>query len=129
VNKPKIQATGLLLGTFIAGALVGGAATAFAELQLGGGDNNRRTYMEMLQEELSLTEHQRALVEEFLASYNDATHMVWLETVPRYDEIRSNVRAEIMAILDETQQETYSAMIARSDSVRAERRRRSNEKK
>ena len=128
MNKSKLQATGLLLGTFVAGALVGGAATAFAELDLKPDRNTKRSYIEMLETELGLSEHQRALAEEFLSSYNDATHSVWLETVPRYDEIRSNVRAEIMGVLDETQQETYRGMIAHSDSVRAERRRKSNEK-
>lgn len=128
MNKPKIQATGLLLGTFIAGALVGSAATAFAELDLKNDRGRKLGYIELLESELNLTAHQRALAEEFLSSYNNATHAVWLETVPRYDEIRSNVRAEIMSVLDETQQEIYRRMIVHGDSVRAERRRKSNEK-
>ncbi len=123
VNRSKIQATGLLLGTFVAGTVVGGAATAFAEWDFDSETDKRPGYIELLQGELNLTANQRALSEEFLSRYNDASHAIWNDIAPRYEEVRSNVRAEIMGVLDDDQQTVYSGMIARSDSLRAERRR------
>ena len=126
MNKSKLQATGLLLGTFVAGTIVGGATAAFADLRFGDGDNERPSYIELLQGQLNLTAYQRALAEEFISRYNDESHAVWDDVAPRYDAIRSNVRAEIMGVLDQEQQNTYSGMIARSDSLRAERRRKAH---
>lgn len=129
MNRPKLQATGLLLGTFVAGAVVGGATAAFAELDFNGGKNEQPSYIELLEDKLNLTGHQRALAEEFISRYNDESHAIWDDVAPRYDELRANVRSEIMDVLDTDQRTIYEDMIARSDSSRAERRRKRHDNK
>ena len=129
MNKSKLQATGLLLGTFVAGTVVGGATAAFAELDFDDEKNERPSYIELLEGELNLTAHQRALAEEFISRYNDESHAIWDDVAPRYDELRSSVRSEIMDVLDPDQRNIYEGMIARSDSMRAERRRKRHENK
>lgn len=122
MNKAKLQATGLLLGVFLAGTIVGGAASAVAERVNRKDDGRRMSYIERLERDLALSTHQRALAEEFISQYNEEMHKVWEEVSPRYEQIRSNVRKEIIGILDNDQKALYAAINERSDSVRAERK-------
>jgi len=128
VNKAKLQATGLLIGVFLAGTIVGGAASAVAERVNRKDDGKRLSYIERLERDLSLSTQQRALAEEFLSQFNEEMHLVWEEVSPRYELIRSNVRKEIMGILDNDQRGLYAAMNQRSDSLRAERKHKAHDK-
>lgn len=131
LNRSKLLAFGLLSGVFVAGGVVGGAARAGLanrpEKDRGRQERSdrapreRRSYTDRLAGELQLTPIQRDSLEHILATYQDAMDALWAEVRPRMQTIRTEVRGEIRAMLDETQQERFTAHLARVDSARAAR--------
>ncbi len=125
LNRSKLLAAGLLVGTFITGAAVGGALSA------AWGDGDRGTpreparhhgYAERLQAELALSTEQRDSVAAILTRREEQMHAIWQGVRPRFDSLRTAIRGEIMALLNDEQQGKYQALIERSDSLRALRR-------
>ena len=123
MNRSKLVAAGLLFAAFAAGVAVGGAVSA------AWGENEatavepiepppRKSYAERLQEDLALTPAQRDSVEAILDHVEPDMHALWEEIAPRFDSLRSAVRREIMAVLDDQQQAMYAELIARGDSAR-----------
>jgi hypothetical protein len=127
LNRSKLYAFALLVVVFAAGAVAGGAVSAAWGDRARGRDRTTterrddRSYVGRLQRDLALTPAQRDSAERIVASYQGAMHEIWSEMRPRMDTIRTEIRTQIMAVLDSTQQETYRAMIARSDSARGTR--------
>ncbi len=122
MNKSKLVATGLLLAVFISGLIVGGAASALADRNDERDTRRtRRPYHEVLQEKLSLTDGQHDSIETILHDWRTSVRALYDERDRRLGVIRKDTRAEIVSVLDESQSELYQQMIARDDSIRAER--------
>lgn len=129
MNKSKLAAGGLLSAMFISGVIVGGAGSAaLADREREEDDpprQERRPYVEILQENLGLVPAQRDTIEVLLDGFNTAYRQAWRELqdeeARRIREIRLHWRGEIRGVLDDGQVETYRQMLARSDSLRAER--------
>lgn len=128
LNRSKILAAALLVAVFAAGIAVGAAASAaWGDRTPAPASTERperresrrdRSYLDWLDEELTLTPVQRDTVKHILEGYQGSMHEIWIELRPRMDTIRLRVRQQIMPILDSTQQDRYRALIARSDSGR-----------
>ncbi len=115
----------LIAATFAAGAAAGSVASA------AWGDEGRteersrrqrRSYADWLQQELQLTSAQRESIQVVLERRQELMHDIWSEMRPRFDTLRSQIRVEIGALLDEEQQNRYQALITKRHSARAARR-------
>ncbi|MFN2316012.1 MAG: hypothetical protein ABR602_04955 [Gemmatimonadales bacterium] len=114
------RATLLLLAAFVAGGLVGGAATMATDLQQHEDKGNHRErpgYAERLTTELAMTSEQRQAVEEILARYEPTMDSLMraMRHSPETRAVRDAVRSEIRALLTPEQQERYADMLARQD--------------
>ena len=129
LNRPKLWASVLLLSVFAAGGAIGGVASAAWDWSRGSeattrrdrsnrDDRSRGGYAERLEEILSLTPTQRTEVDSILARQQRAMRELWEEVNPKFDDLRHEVRAQIMEILDEVQREQYRELIAQSDRRR-----------
>jgi hypothetical protein len=130
LNKSKLLAGALLTAVFAAGAVVGAAVFAPRPPQADARDHadstragrrersRERSYIGWLEAELALAPAQRDTVERILDGYQGAMQEIWTEVRPRMDSIRLQIRGQIMAVLDSTQQERYRMLAGRSDSTR-----------
>ncbi len=121
LNKSKLWAVALLIATFVAGVATGGAVSAAMGHDDGDGrrEGRRAGYSERLQQELALTPTQRASVDTILDRRQTAMRELWQGVAPRFDSLRTQIRGEIMQVLDERQRTMFAAMIGKSDSTRA----------
>jgi hypothetical protein len=129
-SRSQLVAGALLAAVFAAGLVVGAAAFATRgdkvvtrERSAGEREGRRerpreRSYIGWLEAELALAPAQRDTVERILDGYQGAMQEIWTEVRPRMDSIRLEIRGEIMAVLDSTQQERFLVLAARSDSNR-----------
>jgi hypothetical protein len=124
VNRSKVFALALLAAVFVAGGAVGVAASGawhgHRQREVDRRDR-RETYSDRLQRELGLTAPQRDTVERIVTGFQGHMDRIWAEMRPRMDSVRDGIRAQIMLVLDSTQQVRYRALIARSDSARGAR--------
>ncbi len=81
----------------------------------------RLSYIDRLDRELHFTPEQRDSVVAILQRHDASTKEIWRESRRRFEEVRAQLRADIMKVLNEEQRERYRALIARSDSLRAVR--------
>lgn len=114
------RATALLLAAFLAGALVGGAATMVADRhqhESKRAPRERPTYAERLTTELGMSSEQRQAVEEILARYEPTMDSLMrsMRYSPETRVVREAVRREIRMLLTPEQQEKYAAMLERQD--------------
>jgi hypothetical protein len=127
MNRSKLAAGGLLSAMFISGVIVGGTGSAALADREEADEPRpaRRPYVEILQENLGLVPEQRDTIEVLLDGFNTAYRHAWRELqdeeARRIHDIRQNWRGEILRVLDSGQADTYRQMLARSDSIRAER--------
>jgi hypothetical protein len=126
MNRSKVLALALLAAVFVAGGLVGIAGSgAWRGHRASVADrrDHRETmsYADRLQRDVNLTQAQHDTVEQIVTGYQGHMDRIWAEIRPRMDSLRDDIRAQIMMVLDSTQQVRYRALIARSDSVRAAR--------
>ncbi len=122
MNKSKLVASGLLLAVFVSGLIVGGAANALADrTEERSPREARRPYTEVLRDTLSLSDGQHDSIETILQGWRTSVRELYDERDRRIGEIRKDTRAEIISILDHPQSDLYQQMIARDDSIRAER--------
>jgi hypothetical protein len=142
LNRSKLWAATLLLGVFAAGIAVGGPA--WNEFNYDRSDERSRrgdssesrdrrhkSYSERLQEELVLTAEQRTAVEAILERRQSEMREAWRQMNTQIDTLRQHISNEIMAVLDEGQQEKYRELLAhsrrRGDRERAPRENRNHE--
>jgi len=131
LNRSKLLAGALLAAVFAAGAVVGAAAFAPRPPQVEARDHaadstregrrersRERSYIGWLEAELALAPAQRDTIERILGGYQGAMQEIWTEVRPRMDSIRLQIRGQILAVLDSTQQARYRVLAARSDSSR-----------
>ena len=123
LNRPKLWATGLLVAMFVTGAAVGGGVIRAwggerAEVDprdRGASDRSRPpSYAERLEVALALTPEQRAAVDSILARRESDMQDLWQQMQPKFDALRDTIRAKIMDVLDEEQQERYRELLERS---------------
>ena len=122
LTRSRLQAAILLVATFAAGAVVGGAASA----AWGRGPDSRRRdhgFAAVLQRELTLTPSQRDSVQAILRRYDPEMRAVWDAMRPRFDSLRAKIHADIDRGLDRQQQAAFRRFSARQDSIQAARRR------
>lgn len=126
IGRSKVWAAAVVAAAFVAGIAVGGAASAALgdrDRDRGRESNPRLSYIERLDRELRFTPEQRDSVAAILRRHDATTKEIWRESRQRFEQVRAQLRAEIMRVLNEEQRERYRALIARSDSLRAARER------
>ncbi len=122
MNKSKLVASGLLLAVFVSGLIVGGAASALADrTEEGAPTRARRPYHEMLRDTLRLSDGQHDSIQTIIQDFRSSVRELYDERDRRLAEIRKDARAEMISLLDHPQSDVYQQMIARDDSIRAER--------
>jgi hypothetical protein len=132
MTKSRLGAGLLLLATFILGGFFGGAVSTYAERRdfaKRHGHKERPTYVERLDQEVSLRPAQRDSVSAILDRHKPVMDSLWAIVGPQFDSERESIRREIRAVLSPEQLERYNAMTQRQDVRRAEQRERSRNEK
>jgi len=88
-----------------------------------GSRDRRQGYLDWLSSELDLTADQKTQVQTIVESYHEEVSALWRETNPRFESLKSQVRAAIREVLDEDQKAKYEALL----EMQAERRRHNRE--
>ena len=119
MTRPRLGAVGLLIATFVFGALVGGAATSLADREghRSRGNHPRPSYVERLGTELELSDAQKDSVRAVLERHQPAMDSLWESIRPQFQSERQAIRNQIIALLTPEQQEKY-ASLQRQDSLR-----------
>ena len=128
MTRSRLGAFGLLIATFVLGALMGGAATSMADRRShkARADRPRPTYVERLGAELGLTDMQKDSVRAVLDRHQPAMDSLWESIRPQFQSERQAIRTEILGMLTPDQQARYTEL-QREDSLRrAERERNRN---
>jgi type IV pilus biogenesis protein CpaD/CtpE len=127
LNRSKLYAVALLAAVFAAGVAVGTGVSAAARDRRSAErpERERREggYAERLSRDLGLTTAQRDSVQIILDRYQEPMSAMWTAMRPRMDSIRSAIRADILGVLDSSQQEQYRLLMHRGDSARTARER------
>ena len=130
-GKPKSLALALLVGAFLVGGVVGvvvdrsivGSPGAGASADREGRDRDRRqSYVDWLTAELQLTEAQRDHVAAVLERNREQVQALWQETRPAFEELKTQLRAQVREILTAEQQAAYDSLLARERDRRRGRR-------
>jgi Spy/CpxP family protein refolding chaperone len=119
-GKPRAWALAFIVGVLLLGGVAGAAidrtliretAVAATGSRCGDARDQRRSYLDWLSTELALTEEQRAQVEVIVEQHREQVSALWRETRPRFEELKSQVRADIREVLNEEQQVNYQALL------------------
>jgi len=113
MTRSRSGAALLLLGTFVMGALIGGALTAMADHRA----HKRPSYVDRLATDLTLSDTQRDSVQAVLERHQPAMDSLWQLIRPQFQSERQLIRNEISALLSPEQQAKYT-QLQRQDSVR-----------
>ncbi len=123
MTNSRSRAAALLLATFVAGALVGGAVIGLAERR----DDRHgawrprhgsEEYLQRLTEGLELTSVQRDSVRAILDRHRDGMESLWREIRPRFETLRDSIRSEIRSQLTPEQRDSYAELLRRHDEER-----------
>jgi|KBSSwiStaDraftv2_1062776.scaffolds.fasta_scaffold43013_4 Spy/CpxP family protein refolding chaperone len=119
MTRSRLGAAGLLIVTFVFGALVGGAATSLADRadHRTRANHPRPSYVERLGTDLGLTDAQKDSVRAVLDRHQPAMDSLWESIRPQFQSERQAIRAQINAFLTAEQQAKYAAL-QRQDSLR-----------
>jgi hypothetical protein len=132
MTRTRLAAGLLLLATFVLGGFFGGAVSTYAERRdfaKRHGHKERPTYVDRLDQEVSLRPPQRDSISAILDRHRPVMDSLWAIVGPQFDSERESIRREIRAVLSPEQLERYNAMIQRQDNRRLERERSRNEKR
>lgn len=132
MTRSRLGAGLLLLATFVLGGFFGGAVSTYAERRdfaKKHGHKERPTYVDRLDQEVSLRPPQRDSISAILDRHRPVMDSLWAIVGPQFDSERESIRREIRAVLSPEQLERYNAMTQRQDSRRLERERSRNEKR
>lgn len=125
MTRSRLAAAGLLLAVFALGALAGGVGVSRAEHRGGDGGTRRNSpesYLNRLTTELELSGVQRDSIRTIMERHKPAMDSMWGEVRPRFDSLRTVVRAEIRGQLSPDQAAKYLEMIERRNREYQERR-------
>lgn len=117
--KSKMQAMGLLVAAAVMGFAAGAATISWAGEESRRERPHRRSYSEMLQQELGLTDLQRDSLRTLLRSHRPRMRSVMEHIRPQMDSLREELRTEIRAVLTPAQQAAYDTMLTRERAMRA----------
>jgi hypothetical protein len=132
MTRTRLAAGLLLLATFVLGGFFGGAVSTYAERRdfaKRHGHKERPTYVDRLDQEVSLRPPQRDSISAILDRHRPVMDSLWAIVGPQFDSERESIRREIRAVLSPEQLERYNAMTQRQDNRRLERERSRNEKR
>ena len=123
LGRSRLLGFGLLLVTFLAGALSGAAVERVAsagepeaeEPARERGDDRRRYVID----KVDMEPDQRAAIRAIMEQRSERMRAVWREVEPRLDAITDSTRTEIMSVLTPEQQAEYERRL----KERRERRR------
>ena len=126
-GKSKVWAIGFLAVVLLFGGVSGAALDrAFVrkaeiaererrrddrESRRDGSRDRRQGYLNWLSSELDLTVDQKTLVQTIVEGYHEQVSELWHETNPKFELLKSQVRAEIREVLDEDQKTQYEALL------------------
>jgi hypothetical protein len=125
LSKSKFAALALLAAVFIAGGAAGWGARVGAKSD-SRGRRGPEAMVEHLTQELRLTAIQRDSVRAIFERHHPEVEALWAEIRPRFDAIKTRVRAEVAAQLAPDQQVRYQRLLEeaehrrRGDSTKAE---------
>lgn len=130
IGKSKVWALALLGGALIFGGAAGAAIDRYlvgqslrAERETRRADRDRRqNYLDWLASELSLSDAQREQVALVAERHRAQMSEFWSEMRPRFEQLRTQARADIRAVLTPEQATAYDALLQR-DEERHRRRR------
>lgn len=126
-GRLRLLGFGLLVATFLAGALAGAAvdrvlnADETDRVRSGGTPGERRSYV-IDQVEMDAT--QRAEIDRILKRRSVRMRSIWHEVSPRLDAITDSARTEIMQVLTPEQRAEYERRLSEREAAREARRRR-----
>lgn len=110
-SRTRIAGFGLLVATFLVGALSGAAVDRVlsadepdARTRAERADGDRRSYVI---DRIEMAPEQRASIDAILARRSERMRAVWQEAEPRLDAITDSARTEIMQVLTPEQRAEY----------------------
>lgn len=126
-QRTRIAGFGLLVVTFLVGALSGAAVDRLlsadepdAGTRTERREGERRSYVI---DRIEMAPEQRAAIDAILARRSERMRAVWQEAEPRLDAITDSARAEIMGVLTPEQREQYERKLEERRNRRQDRRR------
>lgn len=126
-GKNKTLALALLLVVLLLGGAAGAAVERFvadesacAAIEAGHreGRGRRESYLDWLTQELDLSADQRARVEQTVERHREAVSALWREVRPRFEQMKTRLREEIRAVLNDEQRATYERLLKRESEHR-----------
>jgi Spy/CpxP family protein refolding chaperone len=119
MTRSRLGAVLMLLGTFLLGGLLGGAATTLADHRAHKRHKDRPhpSYVDRLAADLSLSDVQRDSIQAVLDRHQPAMDSLWRLIRPQFQSERQLIRNEIGALLTPEQQAKYREL-QRQDSLR-----------
>lgn len=119
MTRSRFGAVLLLLGTFLLGGLLGGAATTLADFRAHKRHKDRPhpSYVDRLTADLKLSDPQRDSIQQVLDRHQPAMDSLWRLIRPQFQSERQLIRNEISALLTPEQQAKYREL-QRQDSLR-----------
>lgn len=124
LNRSKLAAVGLLAAVFLAGGLAGWGGREAAGRDDGGpwagGRHGPDAVVAYLTRELKLSDAQRDSVRVIIARHRPETDAFWAQVRPRFDSIKTRIRAEIDAQLTPAQRTRHQQLIEQAEHHRKE---------
>jgi len=124
MNKPKLAAVGLLAAVFVAGGLAGWGGREAVERDdrgMGPGRRGPDAIVSYLSRELDLNAAQRDSIRAIFTRHRPETDALWAQVRPRFDSIKTRMRAEIDAQLTVEQRAKHKQLIDQAEHHRRER--------
>src|SRR6266516_1975285 len=124
LNKPKLAAVGLLAAVFVAGGLAGWGGREAVERNergMGPGRHGPDAIVAYLGRELDLSAAQRDSIRAIFTRHRPETDALWAQVRPRFDSIKTRMRAEIDMQLTPDQRVKHQQLIERAEHHRRER--------
>lgn len=109
--RSKIWAIALLLAVFVAGGVAGWAASTWSRRRAPRMGRSPTAMTQFLARRLDLSPAQRDSVQAILVRSNARQQAMWRAVRPRFDSLRTAVRAEINALLTPAQQERHRRLL------------------
>lgn len=121
------KAAGMLLLAALAGAAGGSILTSRLHSHERPGSHSHHGsdwYVELLEDELELTEVQEDSLRAVLSRHRQKIDAMYAELGPRMDAMRDTIRADVRRLLTPEQQQRYQAVTARLDRERQDKNQR-----
>jgi hypothetical protein len=121
MNRSKLAAVGLLAAVFLAGGLAGWGGREAAGHDEYGPRRGPDALVGYLSRELALSAAQRDSVRAIIVRHRPETDALWAQVRPRFDSIKTRMRAEIDAQLTPEQRARHQQLIEQAEHHRRER--------